>query len=104
MISYPDEITIQKASLASDGRGGHTESTGERKIKGFIRALSGKEQVARGKKNVISTHRLYCEDLTIEEENKAVFAGKTYNILFVNPKRDLDGASQHVEVDMELVQ
>lgn len=66
---------------------------------GYIRLLSGSEQLTSRKHTFISTHRLYTSTIDIEKGDMIIQNGITFAVTYSNPLID-----NIMQVDLELIE
>ena len=78
--------------------GGWTEAWSDStEFKGRLSALPISERLASDKVTVYATHRLYCNNLTITEEDRIELGARYFQIKGV---RNPSNISEHLELDV----
>ena len=95
---FKDTFTRQTNTLTADGQGGWTESwTDGTVFRGRLSALPINERMASDKVTVYATRRLYCNNLTITEEDRVKLGSRFFEIKGV---RNPSNISEHLELDV----
>jgi len=94
----PDTFTRQTLSRTADGMGGWTETwSDDSTFQGRLGSLPAEERLASDKVTVYATHRLYCNNLTISEEDRVKLGSRLFEIKAV---RNPSNINDHLELDL----
>lgn len=95
------ELVLQHYTRVSDGMGGfELVYQGDRKVKGVLISLPGRERFVTGKTEVYRTHKFmidYPIGITITEIDKFTLGVRKFNITSV-----VDPAEQHRHLEIEM--
>ena len=91
-------LTLQTITRTDDGAGGYTEGwTDSTSFRARICPVSAREQLLQDKVTPQATHHVYCDYMTITEDNRIKWGSKYLEILGIrNPSQ----ASGHLEIDV----
>ena len=64
-----------------------------------IRQLNAAEQMVGGKDGVVSTHRVYCNNIDVHPSDKCIIRKKVYDVNTINPGSAKKGT---LEIDVTL--
>lgn len=98
---FTDTVSLYSPAFGVSTTTGDTVTTWTlaETFKGKVRPLSASEQYVQNKRTVVTTHRLYCDNTTINESYKVVCSGSTYDITgIINPM----GFNRFLQVDMRI--
>lgn len=98
---FTDSATIQTFTESTTGWGGDGSWADTETINCLIRPLSGNERYAADKKTVFSTHRMYCDTMTLTESQRVKHDSKYYDIKFVQNPMNFN---RFYQVDLELIE
>ena len=96
-------MTVQRATMSSDGHGGWTSSWASLYTDAPCRLqpMGGEEQIIYDKRGVPSTHKLFTETVySFIETDRIVIDSNTYETVLV---RDIDLMSHHQEINLRRV-
>lgn len=97
MISdYYQNLTLIKVTKIKMQGGGLSESKTGSTIKGDIQSIKGNKILINDKIVIDSTHRLYCDIIDIDENDRVKDANRTYQVMYVANIRN-----HHLEVDLK---
>ena len=85
--AMPDSVTIQRKALVSDKQGGFTEGWADvyQNIRGRVSVSGGSESVTAGRQDVqINATLTLAYDQSIEQSDKVVHGGETYEVVSVD--------------------
>ena len=85
--AMPDNVTVQRKTLVSDKQGGFTEGWSDvyQNIQGRVSVTGGAESLAAGRQDVrIDATLTVAYDQSIEQSDKVVHGGETYEIVSVD--------------------
>ncbi len=85
--AMPDNVTIQRKTLISDQQGGFTEGWSDvyQNIPGRVSVTGGGESMRAGRQDVqIDAMLTIAYDQSIEQSDKVVHGGTTYEVVFVD--------------------
>ena len=85
--AMPDNLTIQRKTLVSDEQGGFTEGWSDvyQNISGRVAVTGGSESMSAGRQDVqIDATLTIAYDQSIEQSDKVVHGGETYEIISVD--------------------
>ena len=85
--AMPDNLTIQRKTLVSDKQGGFTEGWSDvyQNVQGRVSVTGGSESMAAGRQDVrIDATLTIAYDQSIEQSDKVVHGGETYEIVSVD--------------------
>ena len=93
-----DTFTKQTKAETTDDMGGWTEAWSDgTTFEGRLSALPTGERMSDDRVTVYATHRLYCESLTITENDRVKLGSRTFEIKAV---RNPSNLSHHLEIDL----
>jgi len=94
----PETFTRQTVTLTADGQGGFTTAWADgTTFRGRLSVLPVAERLASDKVTVYASHRLYCNNLTITEEDRVELGSRYFEIKGI---RNPSNISEHLELDV----
>jgi len=95
-------MAVKRATKASDGAGGWTETlaTIQTAYPCQLQPMSGEKRALYGKDLVEATHVLFCTVLDITEADLIEVDGGTYDIQMI---RNIDRRGHHLEIDLRKI-
>lgn len=98
---FKQDFTSQRNEKVDNGCGGWADVWSNYiSSNGCIRGLKGDESFKNDKLTAESTHRLYCNILDIIKEDRIIFDGITFEVLFVNNVMQM---GKHLQIDLKVV-
>ena len=96
----PNTFTRQTLTRTSDSMGGWTEAWADSTdFKGRLSIMPVAERMASDKITVYASHRLYCNNLTITEEDRIKLSTRFFEIKGIRNPSNL-GEIGHLELDV----
>ena len=93
---FNNTLTLQSKTFVDDGVGGQAETwTDVGNFKARISSLSAQEKIAQDRTTTISTHKVFCDNMTVTTADRLKWGGVYFEITgVVNPSE----AYQHLEI------
>ncbi len=90
-------LTLQTLTETDDGQGGVTTSWGgDSLFKARISPLSSQERLLQNKTTQTTTHRIYCDNMTVTTKDRIKWGDIYFEIIgIINPSEAYD----HLEID-----
>lgn len=94
---FNNTLTLQTLTRTSDGMGGWTEEWADSgTFRARISPLTSAERLAQDKVTGITTHRIYCDNMTVTIEDRIKWGSVYFEIIgIINPSE----AYEHLEID-----
>ncbi len=94
---FNQTLTLQSSTLIDDGQGGQTETWADvGSFRGRISPLTAQERLLQNKETMLTTHRIYCDPMTVTPENRIKWGAYYFEIIGItNPSE----AYHHLEID-----
>ena len=98
---FNNTLTLQTLTLVADGAGGHTETwTNVGTFKASISPISSSERLMQDKTTSMLTHRVYCDNMDIIENDRIKWGDIVFEIMGI---RNPSEAYCHLEIDVKEV-
>jgi len=90
-------LTLQTLTRTEDGAGGFTETWADSgTFKARISPLSAQERLMQGKIAMLTTHRIYCDNMDVSPKNRIKWGTYYFEIISItNPSETY----HHLEID-----
>lgn len=94
---YNQTLTLQTVALTDDGMGGRTTVWSDSgSFRGRISPLTSTERLAQDKVTNPTTHRIYCDNMTVSPDDRIKWGSVYFEIIgIVNPSEEY----HHLEID-----
>jgi head-tail adaptor len=90
-------LTIQRKTIVGDGIGGHTTIWADLgSFKGRISPVSAQEKMMQDKNTMGTTHRIYCDPMTVQPTDRIRWGSYYFEIIGVRNPSEL---YHHLEID-----
>ena len=95
---YNNTLTLQTVTLTADGQGGWTETWADSgSFRARICPLTSAERLTQDKTTGITTHRIYCDNMTVSLDDRIKWNSVYFKIVGItNPSEAYD----HLEIDV----
>ena len=95
---YNNTLTLQTVSRTADGQGGWTEVWADiGSFRARISPLASGERIMQDKTTMPTTHRIYCNNMTVSPEDRIKWGDYYFEIIgVINPSE----AYHHLEIDV----
>ncbi len=89
-------LTLQRNTESADGMGGHTSSWADLgSFRGRISPLSAQERLMQDKTTMITTHKIYCDPMTVTSKDRIRWGTYYFEIIaIINPSEKFS----HLEI------
>ena len=95
---YNQTLTLQTKTLTADGQGGFTEAWADSgSFRARISPLSSAERLIQDKVTSMTTHRIYCDNMTVSPEDRIKWGDYYFEIIGI---RNPSEAYHHLEIDV----
>ena len=96
---YNQTLTLQSFTKTSDGMGGNTKSwTDIGSFRGRISPLSTNERMMQDRNNILTTHRIFCANMTVNATNRIKWGDFYFEIVgIINPSE----MYHHLEIEVK---
>ena len=94
---YNQTLTLQSKTLTADGQGGWTEAWADAgTFRARISPLSSAERLTQDKETMLTTHRIYCDNMTVSPEDRIKWGSYYFEIIGItNPSE----VYHHLEIE-----
>lgn len=95
---FNQTLTLQSKTAVDDGMGSRVETWADiGSFIGRISPLNAQERLMQDKTTMITTHRIYCDNMTVTPDNRIKWGTYYFEIIAItNPSK----ANHHLEIDV----
>ena len=91
-------LTLQSVTITDDGMGGQSEVWADiGSFRGRISPLTAQERLLQNKETMLTTHRIYCDNMTVTPENRIKWGTYYFEIIGITNPSEI---YHHLEINV----